>query len=135
MMQPEGYIKSGQENLVCKLNKSLYGLKKLPRCWNQALQEYLESIGFVQSVADPCVYVRNSKTLTVIAVYVDDLILLAKTVEEMQAVKKNLAAQFKMKDMGKLHYCLGVSIMQDKNQKCVWLHQKQCIQVIFFLVS
>ena len=57
----------------------------------------------------------------------DDLILLAKTVEEMQAVKKSLVAQFKMKDVGKLHYCLGVSIMQDENRKCVWMHQKQSI--------
>ena len=42
-------------------------------------------------------------------------------------MKKSLATQFKMKDMGKLHYCLGVSIMQDENRKCVWMHQKQYI--------
>ena len=62
-----------------------------------------------------------------IAVYVDDLTLLAKTVEEMQAVEKILAAQCKMKDIGKLHYCLVISIMQDENRKCVWMHQKQYI--------
>ena len=87
MTQPEGYIKSGKENLVCKLKKSLYGLKQSPRCWNKAFQEYLESIDFVQSVADPCVYVKNGETLTVIAVYVDDLILLAETVKPFHQKK------------------------------------------------
>ena len=121
MQQPDGYIKPGEEHLVCKLKKSIYGLK-------QAFQEYMNSIGFNQSGADPCVYIRTASTMTIVAVYVDDLILITKTVEEMQEVKKSLAAQFKMKNMGELHYCLGVSIEQDKDRKCLWMHQKQYIQ-------
>ena len=128
MQQPDGYIKPGEEHLVCKLKKSIYGLKQSPRCWNKAFQEYMNSIGFNQSGADPCVYIRTASTMTIVAVYVDDLILITKTVEEMQEVKKSLAAQFKMKDMGELHYCLGVSIEQDKDRKCLWMHQKQYIQ-------
>ena len=88
----------------------------------------MNSIGFNQSGADPCVYIRTASTMAIVAVYVDDLILITKTVEEMQEVKKSLAAQFKMKDMGELHYCLGVSIEQDKDRKCLWMHQKQYIQ-------
>ena len=60
-------------------------------------------------------------------VYVDDLIFITKTVEEMQELKETLMTRFKMKDMCKLHYCLGVSSEYDDNQKCLWLHQKQYI--------
>ena len=52
------------------------------------------------------------------AVYVDDLILITKPEDVMQKLKKDLATSFKMKDLGKLHYCLGVCIEQDEDQKC-----------------
>ena len=57
MEQPDGYVVAGKENLVCKLKKSLYGLKQSPWCWYSAFKDYLESMGFKQSEADPCVYV------------------------------------------------------------------------------
>ena len=78
MEQPHGYVIAGKENLVCKLKKSLYGLKRLSRCWYSAFREYLESIEFKQSEADLCVYVRT----------VYDLILITITAKEMQKVKK-----------------------------------------------
>ena len=51
----------------------------------------------------------------VIAVYVDDLILLAETQEEMQQMKRSLSSTFKMKDMGELHYCLGMNVHIGQN--------------------
>jgi len=66
------------------------------------------SISFEQSTADPCVYVkRASSGIVVIAVYEDDLMVAANTMEEMTNVKECLSSQFRMKDMGKLQYCLG----------------------------
>ena len=59
MQQPDGYIQQGKERLVCKLNKSLYGLKQSPRCWNKVFTEFMKSIGFTQSSTDPCIYVRH----------------------------------------------------------------------------
>lgn len=85
-------------------------------------------MGLNQSEADPCVYVGTVGTMTTIAVYVDDLILITATAKEMQMVKESLATQFKMTDMGKLHYCLGVTVVQDESKKCLWLHQEQYIQ-------
>ena len=55
MAQPEGFVSPGQEHLVCKLKKSIYGLKQSPRCWNSALDAYLKQIGFTQSNSDPCI--------------------------------------------------------------------------------
>lgn len=77
LQQPDGYALPTKEHLVCKLKKLLYGLKQLsPRCWNKAFQVYIELIGFSQSVADPCVYIQSIHVMTMIAVYVDDLILI-----------------------------------------------------------
>lgn len=87
--------------------------------WNKAFQEYMESTGFKQSAANPCVYVQVAGMMTIVAVYVDDLILNTKTTEEM---KESLMTRFKMKDMGKLHYCLGIGIEQVEDWKCLWLH-------------
>jgi hypothetical protein len=69
------------------------------------------SQGFEQSAADPCVFIRKvNDQLAIVAVHVDDLILLTETEQEMIDLKASLAACFKMKDMCKLHYCLGVNI-------------------------
>ena len=57
MEQPPGYIKEGEENLVCKLKRSLFGLKQSSRCWNIVFKQYMESINFKQSTADPCIFI------------------------------------------------------------------------------
>ena len=67
MQQPDGYIQQGKGRLVCKPNKSLYGLKQSPRCWNKVFTEFMKSIGFTQSSADPCIYVRDTSSLTIVA--------------------------------------------------------------------
>ena len=67
MQQPDGYVIPGKDHLVCKLKKLLYGLKQSPRCWYNAFHTYVESIGFQQSAADPCVYIRLSDATVVAA--------------------------------------------------------------------
>ena len=93
MAQPEGFVVEGKEHLVCKLRKSIYGLKQSPRCWNSVLDSHLKSIGFSQSTADQCVYIRNQpdKAKTIIAVYFDDLIILSDSDSEMDNIKYALA--------------------------------------------
>ena len=59
MRQPEGFVHRGEEELVCKLKKSIYGLKQSPRCWNVALDTQLKEMGFTQSKNDPCIYYKN----------------------------------------------------------------------------
>ena len=127
MVQPNGFTKKGKDKLVCKLQKSLYGLKQAPRCWNKAFQEYMITLGFSQSTADPCVYIQvnDQCILTIVAVYVDDLILMCNSQDRMQELKQNLASRFKMKDMGPLHFLLGVTVVQGKD--CIAIHQKQYI--------
>lgn len=128
MEQPEGYVQPGQEDMVCKLKKSLYGLKQSPRCWNQKFVTSVRSLGFVPSDADPCIFVKrhSDDEMSIIAVYVDDLIIMTTTVEEMQRIKASLSKNFKMKDLGSLHYCLGISVEQHEDG--IKLSQKQYIE-------
>ena len=85
-------------------------------------------VGFAQSNADPCIFIRFDEHTTIIAVYVDDLILITDVIEVMLEKKGLLSKRFRMKDMGQLHYCLGVNIVYRQN--CIWLHQKQYITLM-----
>ena len=115
--------------MVCKLKKSLYGLKQSPRCWNKVFTEYMESVNFKQSTADTCIFVKAEETgeIAIVAMYVDDLIIVTKTNEKMKEIKKSLTSRFKMKDLGELHHCLGITVNYDQSKKCLWLHQKPYI--------
>ena len=62
MKQPDGFLANGQEHLVCRLRKSLYGLKQSPRCRNQALDTQLNLMGFKQSTSDPCIYTSTTES-------------------------------------------------------------------------
>ena len=125
MKQPEGFIEKEKEHLVCRLRRSLYGLKQSPRCWNSVLDRKLKSMGFVQTIGDPCIYVKEENgDIFVIAVYVDDMILAGKSDEKINEVKQALSELFQMKDMGELHYFLGVKVIQKPELKEVWIGQE-----------
>ena len=111
MKQPEGFVVKGKEEKVCKLKKSIYGLKQSPRCWNVTLHSRLTEIGFTQSKSDPCIYHANDGK-EILAVYVDDIIIAAKDGKRMEKIKQAIAEKFSVKDMGKLKYFLGVSVNQ-----------------------
>ena len=123
MKQPEGFIERGQEHLVCRLNRSIYGLKQSPRCWNSALDVCLKAMGFAQSPSDPCVYTSTEGEMFVIAVYVDDILLAGKTDKQIAEVKKALSECFKVRDMGKLHYFLGVKVALNYETGETWIGQ------------
>ena len=122
MLQPQGFTKQGTEHMVCKLNKSLYGLKQSPRCWNNVLHDFLISLGCKCSDADPRVYVDNSDSLMYMAVYFDDLIIAASSEEKLLKTKARLSSRFKMKSLGQLHFCLGVRVEYDRENKNILLH-------------
>jgi hypothetical protein len=104
MKQLSGFEVTGKEHLVCKLKKSVYGLKQAPRCWNMKLDQKLKQMGFKSSESDPCIYMRN---LFIIAVYVDDMVVVTKNGKEMKDVKKAISDVFNVNDLGELHYFLG----------------------------
>ena len=115
MEQPEGFeVPSNcDEVLICKLNKSLYGLKQSGRNWNGLLHSYLFENNFVQSDVENCVYVKQIEDkMIVIVIWVDDLIIGASNDVLLCDTKNMLKERFKMKDLGKLSHFLGVDFEQ-----------------------
>ena len=115
MEQPKGFECQGKEEFVCKLNKSIYGLKQSPHCWNSTLDAYLKKMQFTQTASDPCIYYRKTeKDMMFIGVYVDDLILAARNEKQLKQVKENLSNKFDIKDLGELKYFLDIKVEQNK---------------------
>jgi hypothetical protein len=78
MQQPEGFVVTGKEHLVCRLHKALYGLKQAGRAWHHTIDPALQKLGLVPLVSDYCVYVHRNEDgdmLLILALYADDLFL------------------------------------------------------------
>ena len=128
MEQPTGYKKEGEEHLVCRLRKSIYGLKQSSRCWNMALDDQLTKICFSQLKSDPCIYMSGGESIFYIGVYVDDMVLAGKDKRRMKHVKQELSSRFNIKDLGKLRYFLGMSVIQDQEKKESWIGQPKYVE-------
>ena len=112
-MLPSPGLDLPQPNMVCKLKKSLYGLKHASRQWYAKLSDTLRSIGFQHSKNDYSLFhkVQGSSTV-ILAVYVDDIVITGNDSAEMSALKHFLDLQFKIKDLGTLNYFLGMEVLQ-----------------------
>jgi hypothetical protein len=131
MEQPKGFTQKG-EHFVCKLHKSLYGLKQFPRAWNQKLNVFLKNIKFMRSDADFSVYVAQVKDVKLfIVVYVNDLILVCNNKDKLLQVKEELFRKFEMKDLGDLHFSLGMEVERDHAQYFLYINQIGYLKEIF----
>lgn len=106
MELPEGYR---IENHVTRLDRCIYGLKQSPREWYFRLIEYILPHGFVLSDFDPCVLLHKSENL-IVAIYVDDIVLFGDQGKLMDEAVNSLKSEFKVNDMGTLHWLLGIQI-------------------------
>ena len=122
MRQPPGYEIKGKEHLVCRLKKSIYGLKQSARCWNQKLHGVLLEIGFQQSAADQCLYIKTEDGKRVyILVYVDDMIVGCVDETLIDSVYHALTEHFEMTDLGPVSYFLGMEVKCEKGNYSVSL--------------
>ncbi|GAU44375.1 hypothetical protein TSUD_243070 [Trifolium subterraneum] len=111
MEQPPGFEHPHLPNHVCQLHKSLYGLKQAPRAWFEKLSACLISLGFICSKADPSLFIHRYDTnFTLLLVYVDDIILTGNAPSFISHLVKQLHEKFALKDLGQLHYFLGIEI-------------------------
>lgn len=110
MVVPQGVV-APQPGQVCKLLKSLYGLKQASRRWFEKLSTFLISCGFRQAHGDHTLFVKaTSFSFTALLIYVDDIILAGDSMDEINLVKHLLDSTFKIKDLGKLKYFLGLEV-------------------------
>lgn len=97
--------------VVCKLKKALYGLKQAPRQWFYKLSQTLISFGYLQSRSDYSLFTKaDNRGITLVLVYVDDLLIAGNCLDEMAHLKKLLHTSFHMKDLGELRYFLGLEV-------------------------
>jgi hypothetical protein len=122
MRQPQGYEYEDGSSKVCQLKKSLYGLKKAPRCWNKRLGVFLQRHGFKASDADPCLYIRErGGQKLILVIYADDGLLAATDQREMEIFIGELKSEFKIVSK-KANYFLGLEI--EHEEKFIKIHQK-----------
>jgi hypothetical protein len=123
MEQPEGFSQLGQEHLVCKLKKSRYGLKWSPRQWYKRFDSYMIKIGYKRCEYDCCVYVKSldDGSFIFLLLYVDDILIAAKSIVEVKKLKVLLSKEFDMKDLGAAKKILGMEICKDRDAKKLWL--------------
>jgi hypothetical protein len=108
---PPGFNTRMTEGKVCKLKKSLYGLKQSPRAWFGKFRKEICNKGFLQSNADHTLFYKNHQgRIVILIVYVDDIIITGNDEREMVQLKKDLARSFEVKDLGHLHYFLGIEV-------------------------
>ena len=114
MSQPEGFEDSQRPHAVCRIQRSIYGLKQSGRCWNSAFNQFLKSCGYVRSVADPCIYIKNiADNVVLLALYVDDIIIASNSRQLLNEEKKQMMDTFEMEDQGPVHYVLGMTIQRN----------------------
>jgi hypothetical protein len=113
VQQPPRFIQPGQEHKVLELHKALYGLHQTPRAWNLKLDEKLNMLGFIKCNADHAIYCRGGKgERLIVGVYVDDLLITGSSLKSIDRFKKEMAAIFRMSDLGLLTYYLEIEMQQ-----------------------
>ncbi|KAI5325055.1 hypothetical protein L3X38_034129 [Prunus dulcis] len=121
-LPPGSHGKGG--NMVCRLNKSLYGLKQASRCWFAKFSKALLDAGFSQSKADYSLFYRHKgKSSIFLLVYVDDIIITGTDTATISIIKNLLHQRFHLKDLGDLKYFLGIEV--SRSPKGLYLSQRK----------
>lgn len=129
MKIPQGYAKEGDKR-VCKLKKSLYGLRQASRNWYNKFTGALTKIGFRQSKADSSLFIFQHGSVFVAAlIYVDDVLLAGNNEEKIQSVKEFLDKEFSIKDLGPLKYFLGIEVARS-NSGIVLTQRKYALDIL-----
>ncbi|KAJ7954112.1 Retrovirus-related Pol polyprotein from transposon TNT 1-94 [Quillaja saponaria] len=123
---PPGFSCQKTEGKVCKLKKSLYGLKQSPRAWFDRFRKAMLSFGYQQSNADHTMFVKHCHgRITILIVYVDDIVVTGDNPIEVSKLKNHLAREFEIKDLGKLSYFLGIEVAH--SEKGIFLSQRKYV--------
>ena len=136
MEQPEGFIAQGEEDKVCRLVHSLYGLKQAGQVWNRTFAHTIKrKLGFDTIHSDAGVYVLHhhhkrgdSEMDMILILYVNDLILLGEDLSKIEDIKCQLGKLYQMKDLRPASSYLGIQITRDQNIRAIWIDQQAYIE-------
>jgi hypothetical protein len=130
-----GFVANGQEGMVCKLLKSLYGLKQAHKQWHKKLDRTLTSVGFIVNEADKCVYYRYGRGERVIfCLYVDDILILETSLDVIKDTKEFISNNFEMKDLGEADVILNIKLLREGNCGITLLPNVNLLQRLMILV-
>ncbi|KAK8686057.1 hypothetical protein V6N13_125084 [Hibiscus sabdariffa] len=131
MTQPEGFVTPENAGKVCKLQRSIYGLKQASRSWNLRFNDAIKEFGFIRNEDEPCVYKKFSASIvSFLILYVDDILIIGNDIPTLQSVKAWLSSCFSMKDLGEAAYILGVKIYRDRSRRLLGLRQSTYIDKV-----
>ncbi|KAK8680761.1 hypothetical protein V6N13_109700 [Hibiscus sabdariffa] len=131
MTQPEGFVTLENAGKVCKLQRSIYGLKQASRSWNLRFNDAIKEFGFIRNEDEPCVYKKFSGSIvSFLILYVDDILIIGNDIPTLQSVKAWLSGCFSMKDLGEATYILGVKIYRDRSRRLLGLSQSTYIDKV-----
>ena len=126
MKTPDGFTEKGG---MWKLLKSLYGLKQASYVWNKLLDSTLKKLGFNRCDKDTCVYLcKSGDTFTILAVHVDDMLIVSNSKPKLAEIKLGLARYFKVKDLGEVKFLLGIEVLRDRQAGIVDISQRAYIE-------
>lgn len=130
MQPPPGYkLQSSQKHWVCRLIKSIYGLKQASREWFAKLTSSLIQAGYKESLLDYSLFTYTSGPIFVaVVVYVDDILIAGNDMPTIQALKTLLDVQFNIKDLGPIKYYLGLEV--SRNDQGIFLNQQKFVQYL-----
>ena len=127
MQQPASY--EDGTTRVCRLHRTLYGLKQSGRVWNLKLNDSFLKLGYIRLVSDQCVYIRrNGSDIAIVAVHVDDMTILASSDLLMSQIESELDSEFSIKRLGEIRQLLGMEIT--RSDSSIQLTQVQYISKI-----
>ncbi|KAK8560082.1 hypothetical protein V6N12_012885 [Hibiscus sabdariffa] len=131
MTQPEGFVTPGNATKVCKLQRSIYGLKQASRSWNLRFNDAIKEFGFIRNEDEPCVYKKISGSIiSFLILYVDDILIIGNDIPNLQSIKTWLSSCFSMKDLGEATYILGVKTYRDRSRRLIGLSQSTYIDKV-----
>ncbi|KAF0722783.1 hypothetical protein Ae201684_018174 [Aphanomyces euteiches] len=133
MELPPGSLVTSQSrrDYVCRLKKSIYGLKQAPHLWYWTFVEFMLSLGFTRLHKDRCVFLHTSSDgFTIVSLYVDGLLIIASTTSLVSSMKLSLSDRFHMKDLGEARDILGWQIERNRSERTLFLHQTRYCETV-----
>jgi histone deacetylase 1/2 len=113
--QPTGFVDAAHPDAIYLLDRSLYGLRQAPRAWFERFTAFIRTLGFVATRSDSSLFtLRRGSDIAYLLLYVDDIVLTGSSTALLQHIVNKLQAEFKVKDMGALHFFLGIDVRRTK---------------------
>jgi hypothetical protein len=125
MKQPEGFVKPGFEDHVCKLVHTIYGTMQGAHDWYETFMNTYNKLGYTTSQADPCVcFKKEDGDYTIVDTYTDDIFSASTMEKEVEKRKKEIGEVWEIKDIGETEYFLGMCVQQDLALETIRLTQQ-----------